>query len=999
METAEAKAVYRLRGQTIELVFADVKEHRGLRCFSGHGLVRVHTEFALEVLLHNLIVLLMGEGKSSVLIPTVKGTCEMKKVRDRAYLTFYFSVLLTLVSAFSSHAAMIDEPSLQLVTPTSITIVWRTDLSSPSDSRVQYGTHLGLLNWTATGTAFIPPSNFKVKNHVVTITGLYPNSQFFYNVGTTSGGVQGGGTAAYYFITAPEEGSSIQLPARIIDSSRKDSDDQIAVRDAILNDTESNPSDIILHGGTLANDSRTDSGLADQHLAIYKDMLRHAVIEPAVGNSVRQRPTKLFPWINNALTLSNVRFDSNIADSFSIAKSSFVSLTSSNLAPSADADSGQTVPLMHGATPDGTGSGEDLPTPFGAVRVQQWSQVSSPGTVTVNQASEDFTIVVLPDTQFYAEAGSPIFEMQTQWIVDNKDAMNIVYVAHVGDCVQNADLVAEWELADAAFSLIEDPSTTMLADGIPYGIAVGNHDQIPIGDPSPGSTALYNEFFGESRFDGRAYYGGHFGSDNDNSYEFFSASGLDFIVVYLEYDTSPDTAILDWADNLLKIHSDKRAIVVSHYIIGPGNPGSFGTQGLAIYNALKDNPNLFLMLGGHRTTEGRRTDTFDGNQVHSVLADYQTRPNGGDGWLRIMQFSPANNEIQVRTYSPWLGRFETDGSSQFTLSYNMTGTTSNEAPSADAGSDQTVTLAEGVTLNGTIGDDGLPTPPGALSVQWSQVSGPGTVTFDDAQAVDTTASFSEVGTYVLRLTADDGELTSTDEVTITVTAGGQPPASFAAYNDLAWRGGQLNTNITTITSPNGGSGLPSSGELLDLTTGAGTGVVLTVTGGTFNGTNHASSLSGSPASGTDAYEVFNGKLTALGSVAYEDLAPPSGNLVLTFTGLEPGQDYEVVFYAHRNNYGWSRAALVTLSGAESFVNTSSVATDNPQSGSGGALFTGPSDPSTRLPADNDRGYVARFTNIDPGTDGGVVLTISWDGTPGNEYQGKYANALLIKTIE
>jgi hypothetical protein len=57
METAEAKAVYRLRGQTIELVFADVKEHRGLRRFSGHGLARVRTEFALEVLLHNLLVL------------------------------------------------------------------------------------------------------------------------------------------------------------------------------------------------------------------------------------------------------------------------------------------------------------------------------------------------------------------------------------------------------------------------------------------------------------------------------------------------------------------------------------------------------------------------------------------------------------------------------------------------------------------------------------------------------------------------------------------------------------------------------------------------------------------------------------------------------------------------------------------------------------------------------------------------------------------------------
>ncbi len=67
METAEAKAVYRLQGQTIEIVFADVKEHRGLRRFSGHGLDRVRTEFALEVLLHNLLAMQRSLQKRSKL--------------------------------------------------------------------------------------------------------------------------------------------------------------------------------------------------------------------------------------------------------------------------------------------------------------------------------------------------------------------------------------------------------------------------------------------------------------------------------------------------------------------------------------------------------------------------------------------------------------------------------------------------------------------------------------------------------------------------------------------------------------------------------------------------------------------------------------------------------------------------------------------------------------------------------------------------------------------
>ena len=119
-------------------------------------------------------------------------------------------------------------------------------------------------------------------------------------------------------------------------------------------------------------------------------------------------------------------------------------------------------------------------------------------------------------------------------------------------------------------------------------------------------------------------------------------------------------------------------------------------------------------------------------------------------------------------------------------------------------------------------DDGLPNPPGAVSTTWSKVSGPGTVTFGNANAVDTTASFSLAGSYVLRLTANDSALQASDDISVTVNAAG----AFTAYNDLAWAGGQLNSNITRITSPNGGSGLPSSGQLIDFTTGGGTGVTL-----------------------------------------------------------------------------------------------------------------------------------------------------------------------------
>ena len=99
-------------------------------------------------------------------------------------------------------------------------------------------------------------------------------------------------------------------------------------------------------------------------------------------------------------------------------------------------------------------------------------------------------------------------------------------------------------------------------------------------------------------------------------------------------------------------------------------------------------------------------------------------------------------------------------------------TPTNTAPVVNAGPDQSITLPASASLDGTVTDDGRPNPPGTTSVTWTKVSGPGTVTFANPSAVDTTASFSAAGPYVLRLTATDGALTSSDDMTVTAAATG-----------------------------------------------------------------------------------------------------------------------------------------------------------------------------------------------------------------------------------
>jgi hypothetical protein len=312
----------------------------------------------------------------------------------------------------------------------------------------------------------------------------------------------------------------------------------------------------------------------------------------------------------------------------------------------------------------------------------------------------------------------------------------------------------------------------------------------------------------------------------------------------------------------------------------------------------------------------------------------------------------------------------------------------NQAPNGfinTPSSNQTITVGGTVnfTGTGTDPDNNLP-----LTHLWTFGTGSGIAnsTVEDPGSV----TFNTAGVFTVTYTVRDGlnladPNPATVQVTVNTAAGG-----FAAYNDLAWATGQLTSNITTITSPNGGSGLPSSGQLIDYATGLSTPVTLTVTGGSFSGDSQAGH-GANPVSGTDAHSLFNGKVSGLGAISYIDQAGSS--LVLTFTGLDSSKDYDLAFYAHRDKYDWSRASLVTLSGQDSFTNTSSVATDNPNE-SGGVLFTGPNDTSTRLPADNDNGYVARFSNIDPGSDGRVVLTISFDGT--TPFTGKYGSAVRLQ---
>ena len=349
-----------------------------------------------------------------------------------------------------------------------------------------------------------------------------------------------------------------------------------------------------------------------------------------------------------------------------------------------DASSGATSYRLDVATDDGFGSyvagyqdlavsgtsrtvsGLTPETPYHyrvrAVNSGGTSDNSNTITVTTSAAGAGpFTLVLIPDTQFYTSQQNggtmAMYTAQTQWVVDQRVSRNIAAVAHLGD-VTDDDTATEWQRADGAHDLLENPATTGLTDGIPYVMNFGNHD-----DNSGGT--LFDQYFGVSRFSGRGYYGGHFGSTNKNSYILFSAGGLDWVMVSLQFHPDEISGLLTWAHGIFASYPNRKGILVTHSMLMPGLDWTPGGQ--ETYDALKDLPNLVLAACGHMNGSNWRTEVYNGNKMTIMVSDYQGDVNGGNGTLRYLEIDPPLNQVRAFTYSPYANQSKTDSWNQFVL--------------------------------------------------------------------------------------------------------------------------------------------------------------------------------------------------------------------------------------------------------------------------------------------------------------------------------------------
>lgn len=277
---------------------------------------------------------------------------------------------------------------------------------------------------------------------------------------------------------------------------------------------------------------------------------------------------------------------------------------------------------------------------------------------SLNSFSQKFTIPVFPDTQDEVESNPEMFYSQVNWIVKQKDSLNIPIILHVGDLV-NLNNYNQFEIASKGYEAFDKAR-------IPYAITPGNHDGEAVGKNdrkvAPGNTNQnlrktfkFNSYFPVSRFSNQR---GRFEpGKSDNAYYTFKVGNTNWIVITLEY--CPRMGAINWAGDVVKEYSDYNAIILTHfYLNGKGEIGTTAGYGdfspQVIFDKLvKLYPNIRFVLSGHTGSSAFKVDTGQGgNKIYQILQDYQGEDFGG-GYLRLLTFDVDKGTISAKMYSPY----------------------------------------------------------------------------------------------------------------------------------------------------------------------------------------------------------------------------------------------------------------------------------------------------------------------------------------------------------
>jgi len=279
----------------------------------------------------------------------------------------------------------------------------------------------------------------------------------------------------------------------------------------------------------------------------------------------------------------------------------------------------------------------------------------------VLEPGEPFTFAVLPDTQYMTNTYKTAYMRMMQWIAEQAEERNIVLTLGLGD-ITNNNRPEQWVTAVEGIKLIE---------GImPYVLSQGNHDLIrPTGGVFDREHTLMNDYFPVEK---QPWITGTMIENRvENAYALFNFQGQDLLILSLEFGPSDDA--LAWANEVVAQHPDHKVILITHnYTGGSGghsssalnydlaqNPDTTVNAGPGMWSKLvRHHANFHMVISGHIHNNSIPKQVLTGakgNYVFEMLIDYQSDPNGGDGYFALFTFQP-DGRIEVQAYSPYQGK-------------------------------------------------------------------------------------------------------------------------------------------------------------------------------------------------------------------------------------------------------------------------------------------------------------------------------------------------------
>lgn len=258
-----------------------------------------------------------------------------------------------------------------------------------------------------------------------------------------------------------------------------------------------------------------------------------------------------------------------------------------------------------------------------------------------------YTVAWISDTQHYSKKYPYIYYEMASFLSKERERLNIAYIVHTGDLVHNYNDEEQWKVADGAQAIIDD---------IPNGVCAGNHD-VHYDDAN---YKYFGEYFGAERYEGKAWYGANY-QNNRGHYDLVDIGGTPFIFVYMGY--APDSSSYKWLNSVFKEYPGRVGVLCVHDYFKTSLKRS--ETGEKLYKkVVKENPNLYMVLCGHRYNQAVVTDNFDDDgdgakerNVYQMMNNYQAAEEGGSGYMRFLQIDTLKRELRVYSYSSLRGDY------------------------------------------------------------------------------------------------------------------------------------------------------------------------------------------------------------------------------------------------------------------------------------------------------------------------------------------------------